>query len=198
LPNGGENTIPLIDASSGRGLRVLPVEGRVTAAAFSADSKTLAVSSIRTTAAGGQLVMFDVATGAARRTLSLPYQQAVGGLAFVRGGAWLVTTENGVGPDGLPASTRVDLWDAATLQPIGDPLTVPADAAFLWPNGTGDKLGSGASADNGLPLVWNMDPASWQATACRIAGRNLSQAEWKQYRAGHPYRTTCAQWPAGA
>jgi hypothetical protein len=143
----------------------------------------------------GEVVMRDVATGAQRATLSLPYNPSVGGLAFVRGGAWLVTTQLGFGVG--TTSTRVDLWDAATLQPIGDPFNVPADAGYLWPYHAGNKLGSGASYDNGLPLVWNMDPASWEATACRIAGRNLSQAEWKQYRAGHPYRVTCSQWPAG-
>ena len=110
----------------------------------------------------------------------------------------MVTTGEGLGAGTNPVtSARVDLWDAATLQPIGDPLTVPSDVAFLWPNRGMDKLGSGASADNGLPLVWNMDPASWEATGCRIAGRNLSQAEWKRYRTGHPYRVTCPQWPTG-
>jgi WD40 repeat protein len=197
LPSVGENPIPLIDAASGHRLRILPVEGVFLSAAFSPDSKTLAVSSYPYGSTQARVVMLDVATGAARRTLSFPYATAQGGLAFVRGGAWLVTTENGAVPN-PPTSTRVDLWDAATLQPIGDSLTVPPDAAFLWPNGTGDKLGSGASADNALSLVWNLDPASWEATACQIAGRNLSQAEWKEYRAGHPYRPTCSQWPAGA
>jgi hypothetical protein len=159
----------------------------------------LAVASSRPGSPLCQVVMRDVATGAPRATLSLPYGPAVGGLAFVRGGAWLMTTEFGaINSRNPPASTRVDLWDAATLQPIGDPLTVPADAAFLWPNGSGDKLGSGSDFNKGLPLVWNMDLATWEATACQVAGRNLSQSEWKQYRAGHPYRMTCSQWPAGA
>jgi WD40 repeat protein len=201
LPTGGTGPtgpIPLVDVSSGRRLRTLPIDGSgFSAAAFSPDSKTLAISSLEFSGPQGLVVMRDVATGARRATLSLPYIPAPGGLAIVRGGAWLVTTETGVTTGNPSASTRVDLWDAATLQPIGDPLTVPGDAAFLWPNGSGDKLGSGASADNGLPLVWNMNPASWEATACQIAGRNLSQAEWKQYRPGHLYRMTCSQWPAG-
>jgi hypothetical protein len=141
--------------------------------------------------------MRDVATGALRATLSLPYITAAGGLAFVRGGSWLVTTENGFSPEASPAPTRVDLWDAATLQPIGDPLTVPPDAAYLSPNLGGDKLGTGADADSGLPLVWNMNPTSWAATACQIAGRNLSHVEWNEYLAGQPYRKTCPRWPAG-
>jgi DNA-binding SARP family transcriptional activator/WD40 repeat protein len=196
LPNAGlgASTIPLVDATNGHMLRTLQAGHDIGSAAFSPDSNTLAVESLL----GGsdELVMFDVATGAPRATLPLPYTAA--GLAFVRGGAWLVTTQAGfgAGASAVP-STRVDLWDAATLQPIGDPLGVPPDAANLWPDHGGDKLSSGASADNGLPLVWNMNPANWEATACQIVGRNLSQAEWKQYRAGHPYRVTCPQWPAG-
>jgi DNA-binding SARP family transcriptional activator/class 3 adenylate cyclase/WD40 repeat protein len=192
------NTIPLLDASSGRRLRILRINGLIESAAFSPDSKTLAVALHLVSEQGGsQVVMVDVATGSPRATLSLPYTTAADGLAFVRGGAWLVTI-SGVTTGNPPAPTRVDLWDAATLQPIGDPLTVPPDAAYPSPNRSGDKLGTGADADNGLPLVWNMDPASWEATACRIAGRNLSHAEWNEYLAGQSYRRTCPQWPAGA
>jgi DNA-binding SARP family transcriptional activator/class 3 adenylate cyclase/WD40 repeat protein len=193
----GGNTIPLLDAGSGRTLRSVPTGGVFSTAAFSPDSKTLAVFFVASAGQGGQLVMRDVATGAARATQSLPYIAADRGVAFVRGGAWLVTTEQAI-PENSLASTRVDLWDAATLQPIGDPLTVPPDAAFLSPNRGGDKLGTGADEDNRLPLVWNMNPASWEVTACQIAGRNLSHAEWNEYLAGRPYRKTCRHWPAGA
>jgi WD40 repeat protein len=198
VPYYGRDTIPLLDASSGRQLGGVPVDGGSYAAAFSPDSKTLAVFFQPFGQLRGQLVMHDVATGAPRATLSLPYVPASHGLAFVRGGAWLVTTESDVAPGSSTASTRMDLWDAATLQPIGDTLTVPPDGAYLSPNRAGDKLGAGSDADNGLPLVWNMDPASWEATACQIAGRNLSHAEWNEYLTGQPYRRTCPQWPAGA
>jgi WD40 repeat protein len=200
VPYSGGNTIPLLDASSGRRLRGLPVDGGFYSAAFSPDSKTLAVlgPSGPFTEPGDSLVIRDVATGAPRATTSLPYIPAAHGLAFVRGGAWLVTSENGAALEESPASTTVNLWDAATLQPIGDPLTVPSDAAFLSPNRSGDELSTGADGDNGLPLVWNMNPTSWAATACRIAGRNLSHAEWREYLTGQPYRRTCARWPAGA
>jgi class 3 adenylate cyclase/DNA-binding SARP family transcriptional activator/WD40 repeat protein len=194
----GGDTIPLLDTGSGRTLRSLPAGGVFSTAAFSPDSKTLAVFLVTTAAPlGDKLVVRDVATGAPRATQTVPYIEADRGLAFVRGGAWLVTTENGFSPEASPAPSRVDVWDAATLQPIGDPLTVPPDAAFPSPNRGGDKLGTGSDADNGLPLVWNMNPTSWEATACRIAGRNLSHAEWNEYLAGQPYRKTCPQWPAG-
>ena len=40
-------------------------------------------------------------------------------------------------------------------------------------------------------------PRSWMTRACRIAGRNLSQAEWRQYMGDRPYRKTCPDLPAG-
>jgi DNA-binding SARP family transcriptional activator/WD40 repeat protein len=197
VPNGGGPTIPLVDARNGHRLRTLRTNGLFLDAAFSPDSKTLAVAS-GLGESGDQVVMRDVATGAPRATLSLPYVPAAEGLAFVRGGAWLVTTEIGGLFGQAAASTRVDLWEADNLQPIGDPLTVPSDAAFLSPNRSGERLAAGTDGDNGLPIIWNMNPASWEATACRIAGRNLSHAEWNEYLPGQPYRITCPQWPAGA
>jgi hypothetical protein len=35
-----------------------------------------------------------------------------------------------------------------------------------------------------------------RAAACLEAGRNLTQAEWKQYMGGS-YRPTCSQWAPG-
>jgi WD40 repeat protein len=198
IPYDGGTSIPLLDANTGRQLRGLPFASVYYGGlAFSPDSKTLAVFSISPNPPGGEVVMRDIATGALRATLSVPYDPSAHALAFVRGGAWLVTSE-GAGPENSAAPTRVDLWDATTLQPIGDPLLVPPDSAYLSPNRAGNELGTGADADNGQPLVWNMNPASWEATACQIAGRNLSHAEWNEYLAGHPYRRTCSQWSAGA
>jgi hypothetical protein len=198
IPYDGGTSIPLLDASTGRQLRGVPVDAlSYGGVAFSPDSKTLAVFSIPPGQASGQLDIRDATTGALRATQSVPYLPAPHGVVFLRGGAWLVTSE-GAGPGSSAAPTRVDLWDAASLQPIGDPLTVPADAAYLTPNRGGDKLSTGADADNGLPLVWNMNPASWETIACQIAGRNISRAEWNEYLAGSPYRSTCPQWRAGA
>jgi WD40 repeat protein len=197
VPNGGGPAIPLVDARNGHRFRSLRGNGLLFDAAFSPDSKTLAVA-VQLLQSGSQVVLRNVATGAPRGTLSLPYIPAAGGLAFVRGGAWLATTENGDVTGQAASSTRLDLWEADNLQPIGDPLTVPPDAAFLLPYRGGDKLSTGSDANNGLPLVWDMNPVNWEATACRIAGRNLSHAEWNEYLAGQPYQSTCPQWPAGA
>ena len=35
----------------------------------------------------------------------------------------------------------------------------------------------------------------WVERACKIAGRNLTHAEWKQYFPKLAYERTCPQWP---
>jgi WD40 repeat protein len=54
-----------------------------------------------------------------------------------------------------------------------------------------------SSSWDGTIRLWDMDPESWAARVCQIAGRNLTQAEWELYLPGVPYEKTCAQWPGG-
>jgi hypothetical protein len=56
---------------------------------------------------------------------------------------------------------------------------------------------SAPTSPNGTPTILDLDPAHWQTTACHLAGRNLTRAEWDQYLPGRPYQTTCPQWPIG-
>lgn len=51
--------------------------------------------------------------------------------------------------------------------------------------------------DDGIQL-WDLDPESQAAAACRIAGRDLTQQEWDTYLATiGPYRSTCGFASAG-
>ena len=61
------------------------------------------------------------------------------------------------------------------------------------PDGTRILTGS----NNGVASVWDFDPQRWEATACRLAGRNLTRAEWTQYLPGRTYHVSCSQWPDG-
>jgi hypothetical protein len=47
-------------------------------------------------------------------------------------------------------------------------------------------------------MLWHIDPASWPRTACTVAGRNLTKAEWNRYLPGEKYRRTCAEFGAGS
>ena len=41
-------------------------------------------------------------------------------------------------------------------------------------------------------MLWNLDTKTWDGTTCAVAGRNLTQTEWKRYLPGEHYRRTCA------
>ena len=108
-------------------------------------------------------------------------------------------TNVAVSPDGSmvaayhPFSSRLALFDGATLRPIGRPFPVgnvwfvpqfSADGQFLAGNGLFNTM-----------TRWRVDPESWQRSACRAAGRNLTSVEWAEYvGVNEPYRPTCPQW----
>jgi hypothetical protein len=45
---------------------------------------------------------------------------------------------------------------------------------------------------DGTGMVWNVDPAAWRRQACRIANRDLAQAEWRDFLSPRPYRPVCS------
>ncbi len=49
------------------------------------------------------------------------------------------------------------------------------------------------------PSIWDLDPEHWATTACRVAGRNLTRAEWAD-NIGElaPYQATCPDLPLDA
>jgi hypothetical protein len=85
------------------------------------------------------------------------------------------------------------MYDAQTLAPIGIPFPVRDLTDYLTANQAGTEFG----ASDRTVRLWDADPAHWIATACRIAGRNLSASEWQHYLPGLAYQVTCPQWPPG-
>lgn len=93
---------------------------------------------------------------------------------------------------------RIRVWDGRT----GDyqtSLALPTDlTADLSISYLPDSSGLLVTANDGRTWKVNTRISTWVERACRIAGRNLTQAEWQQYFPGSPYRLTCPQWPAGS
>jgi len=176
----GPPVTSLVSVPQARVVRVLKGDGFGHLAAFTADSKTVATIQDSFTLTG-RVVLWDVATGS-QRTLSVPYPQ-LASVAFANGDRWLVTVQSAAIRD-VPldqVTSRVDLWDAATLQPIGEPIIVRGDAVPVEIDRPGgSRLLSGTSTQTGADMIWDLDPAHWASIACSIAGRNLTQ------------------WPAGA
>jgi hypothetical protein len=82
------------------------------------------------------------------------------------------------------------LWDVESRKRIGntfpiEPGVVPA--AQFASNGDLiiDYLANAA--------VWPTDLQTWVRFACRVAGRDLTRAEWKDLLPDRPYQHVCAQ-----
>jgi WD40 repeat protein len=80
------------------------------------------------------------------------------------------------------------LWDVATQKLIGAPIPVSTGGgtAEFFPNGT-HVLGDFGSTG----VVWNVDPAAWEAQACRVAHRDLTREEWTAFLGQRRYRPVC-------
>ena len=105
-------------------------------------------------------------------------------------------------PDGdLLVTTSRDgtfiLWDTASWRALGQPIA-PRDI-----DGEGDAVNAAVfdptapvlytAGDRGQILRWDIDPASWQARACSIANRTLSQEERRIYLGDADAVTFCDQ-----
>ena len=83
---------------------------------------------------------------------------------------------------------RLSHWDGRTgaylgtvaVTPVGSPAFSEDDSRLL------------VAGDDGSVLTWNLDPHSWTAAACRLAGRALTEAEWHTYLPNRAFRPICA------
>jgi hypothetical protein len=190
------DTVTVFDAGSGRQIWSDALAGEVGQVAFSPEGETLAV--VSWDADGSSiLTLWEIGEWDRRRSVVISGSRAVG-VEFLRGGEVVLTTSEIAGEAGFGSavgSSGGQLWDAATLKPIGEPL-------LLGVSGSGhvdrDAEGNRAVMGSGWTLfVWDLDVRHWEEMACDIAGRNLARAEWAQYLPGEPYHATCKQWPVG-
>jgi hypothetical protein len=152
---------------------------------------------------GWNVATWDVSSGKPLNTVEPSTAKSV---AYARGGTVLVTATNINGAvnagelpyqnavsAGHPGVSAVVLYDSATLQQIGEPLSIPqGDAIEVEASPDGTRV---VAAMGGTAVIWDLDITRWEQLACRIAGRNLTPTEWHRYLPHQPYHTTCPQWP---
>ena len=94
-------------------------------------------------------------------------------------------------------TTGVRLWDVASGQPLGGPLSTGqsgfVDSLAFSADGTTLVAGSG----DGAALLWDVDLPTWPRRACQITNRNLTRQEWQQYLGSLTYQKTCPGLHAG-
>jgi WD40 repeat protein len=163
------------------------------ALAFSPGGKTFV-----TVAANGTAAMWSVATGhrvGAVMNAGGADPAGSGSSASGQGTAGGPVAAVAFSPDGRTLATAVDgsvrLWDTATQQQIGAPMTAGQDrlyaVAFSPDGGTLTTAGG-----DGTARSWDVAfPAGLLAGACAIADQSLTRQQWAGYAGTQPFQQVC-------
>jgi WD40 repeat protein len=158
------------------------------ALAFSPNGKILA-----TVAANGDASLWSVAT---QRQIGTPMTAGPGTTAGTQPAAGPATAAVAFSQDGAMLATAsgngtARLWDVATQQEIGTPMTAdtqPLYAVAFTPSGTTLATASG----DGTARLWDVTfPASLLAATCAIADQSLTRQQWADYAGSQPFQQVC-------
>ena len=96
-------------------------------------------------------------------------------------------------PDGRTLAVAADdgtasLWDVGSRTRLGDPFgPAPGVIPDLLFEPNGRLLVGGVSN----AVQWPIDVRTWERFACRVAGRQLTRAEWADTLPDRPYERVC-------
>jgi WD40 repeat protein/class 3 adenylate cyclase len=165
------------DVRSGRLVERLATEGLSRSVAFSPDGKMLAVGQFD---GDGQLYSTETWAPLGRRLEA--QTQRLTNVEFSYDRRTLATSS---------ADGTVQLWDVETQEPIGSSLVVEPDTfASMALSPDGRRLFAVSTGSHGVRL--QADPQAWRRHACFVAGRELSEREWKDALPERRYRAVCA------
>jgi WD40 repeat protein len=72
------------------------------------------------------------------------------------------------------------LWDVETRLPLSQPLT--GHTHEVWDVAFSPTLDTLASVSKDLTVrLWSLDLSTWRDQVCRAVGRDLTDAEWRQF-----------------
>ena len=81
----------------------------------------------------------------------------------------------------------IEVWDAVTGELRGVLVAASGTSSAMF---LSDSELVGISGD-GAVHTYDLAVEDWIARACRIAGRELTSAEWDQFLPGYPYQDVC-------
>jgi WD40 repeat protein len=177
LASTWDDGLLLLDARTGRRLRWIRHQSGLGVAAFAPDG------SLATGSESGIVQLWDPHSG---RELSKESQVApapVAGISFdPRGDTFVASGAS----DGVPK-----LWTTRTLQQLGSDL--PGDpGVWLAARYTPDGNKIVVVSPSNRAWVWPATLRAWEQHACTVAGRNLTQEEWRRFVGGRAYSKICS------
>jgi WD40 repeat protein len=141
---------------------------------FSNDGKMLAVGD-----STGTVTLYDIGRRAQVGRALMPNGGGATGISFSPGDSTLVVA----GGDGA-----LRLWDVATHKLVGTlPGSTSGGSVSFFPT---DEQILGVFG-SGTGVIWTIDPANWEAAACRVAGRELTRSEWHEFLPDRRYGAVC-------
>jgi WD40 repeat protein len=96
-------------------------------------------------------------------------------------------------PDGRTLATSgsevgVTLWDVESHRSLG---TLPGKLGQISTRFTPDGRRLFVLGELGAAQRWEVSPDAWSRQACRVAGRELTRAEWDELLPDQDYRPVC-------
>jgi WD40 repeat protein/serine/threonine protein kinase/DNA-binding SARP family transcriptional activator len=170
------STIEVWDVRSGADLFSPRLDAQATSIAFSYDGRVLGAGT-----ADGKIVLWDAHDG---RQIGSP---------LVVGGATSDIFQISFSPDGrlLGVSSgdgTTTLWDLRSRKRLGN--TFPVDAAWVTDSYISPS-GEFVIDNEWDTALWPTDLRTWIDFACKVAGRDLTRAEWADLLPNRPYQHVC-------